>query len=237
MFFWRQEIIPGRWAAFTNTGAGNLAQHVGDEPASVLRRRQSLEAAMGVEQGSLRFMHQTHSADAVLAHPGPISDVTSADAQVSADGSVPLAVMVADCVPVVLSAGNQAGGASAVIHAGRQGVLTEVVANTVALMRSGGATDLVAWIGPAICGQCYEVPEEMRREVAAGVPAAWATTRWGTPGLDLPGAVRSQLGALGVTTRAVADAPSALCTLENDSLYSHRRSAEAGRFAGLIWTI
>ncbi|MHA7154935.1 polyphenol oxidase family protein [Arthrobacter sp. TMN-50] len=236
MFFWRQEITPGRWVAFTTAGAGNLALHVGDEPLSVGQRRRDLEAAMGVAAGSLRFMHQTHSADAVMAHPGPVSEVASADALVSSDGSVPLAVMVADCVPVVLSAGQGPGGASAVVHAGRQGVLTGVVANTVELMRLGGAQDLVAWIGPAICGQCYEVPEELRHEVAAVVPAAWATTRWGTPGLDLPGAVRSQLATLGVGTRTVADDASALCTLENESLYSHRRSAAAGRFAGLVWT-
>lgn len=236
MFFWRQEIYPGRWVAFTSTEAGNLAQHVLDEPASVLRRRRDLEAVMGVAAGSLRFLHQTHSADAVLANPGPVSEVASADAQVCPDGSVPLAVMVADCVPVVLSAGQEPDGASAVIHAGRQGVLRGVVANTVELMRGGGAEDLVAWIGPAICGHCYEVPEEMRREVAAAVPAAWATTRWGTPSLDLPGAVRSQLATLGVEIRAVADDPATLCTLDNEALYSHRRSAAAGRFAGLVWT-
>ena len=191
---------------------------------------------MGVPGGSLRFMNQTHSADAVLAPPGPISEVANADAQVCTDGSVPLAVMVADCVPVVLSAGPGPGGVSAVIHAGRQGVLSGVVANTVDLMRREGAQDLMAWIGPAICGQCYEVPEDMRREVAAAVPAAWATTRWGTPGLDLPGAVRSQLTTLGVEVRAVADDPSTLCTLDNEFLYSHRRSPAAGRFAGLIWS-
>ncbi|MHA7295452.1 polyphenol oxidase family protein [Arthrobacter sp. HLT1-21] len=236
MFFWRQEITPGRWVAFTNAEAGNLAHHVQDEPTSVRRRRRDLEGALGVAGGSLRFMHQTHSADAVLVHPGPIVEAVSADAQVSPDGSVPLAVMTADCVPVVLSAGRGPGGASAVIHAGRQGVLTGVVANTVELIRRGDAKDLTAWIGPAICGLCYEVPEKMRREVAAVVPAAWATTRWGTPGLDLPGAVRSQLATLGVEIRTVTDDASALCTLENESLYSHRRSPAAGRFAGLVWT-
>jgi len=235
VFFWRQEISPGRWAAFTDTEAGNLAQHVGDEPASVLRRRLSLEAAIGVGAGSLRFMHQTHSADAVTVERGS-DGIISADAMVSADGSVPLAVMVADCVPVVITAGKDFGGASAVVHAGRQGIQADIVQNTVNVMLSHGARELAAWIGPGICGQCYEVPEELRREVSAVVPAAWGTTRWATPSLDLPGAVLSQLAAAGVRARPVSDDASKLCTLENGSLYSHRRSSASGRFAGLVWT-
>lgn len=235
MFFWRQEIYPGRWAAFSNAEAGNLALHVGDEPASVLRRRAHLESAMDVPPGSLRFMHQTHSADAVVVGAGDDrSEVVAADALISDDGSVPLAVMVADCVPVVLSARGGAG-ATAVVHAGRQGVLDGIINNTVAELRRRGSVDLVAWIGPSICGDCYEVPAGMRDDVAAVVPAAWATTRWGTPGLDLPTAVASQLQQMEVQVRPVGDDPAQLCTLDNESLFSHRRSPASGRFVGLVW--
>lgn len=236
MFFWRQEIGPGRWVAFTNSEAGNLALHVGDQPASVLRRRRRLEAAMGVNEGSLRFMHQTHSATAEIVEDAVPGELISADALISVRGATPLAVMVADCVPVILSAGGGAGGATAVVHAGRQGTLDGVIAATVELLRSRQAQDLLAWIGPAVCGDCYEVPEAMRREVAAVVPAASATTRWGTPGLDLPRAVRAQLEALGVAVQQVSADSSTLCTLENGALYSHRRSPAAGRMAGLVWT-
>lgn len=235
MFFWRQEIYPGRWAAFSNAEAGNLALHVGDEPASVLRCRSHLESAMDVPPGSLRFMHQTHSADAVAVGAGDDrSEVVAADALISDDGSVPLAVMVADCVPVVLSARGGAG-ATAVVHAGRQGVLDGIINNTVAELRRRGSVDLVAWIGPSICGDCYEVPAGMRDDVAAVVPAAWATTRWGTPGLDLPTAVASQLQQMEVQVRPVGDDPAQLCTLDNESLFSHRRSPASGRFVGLVW--
>lgn len=234
MFFWRQEIYPGRWAAFSNAEAGNLALHVGDEPASVLRRRAQLESAMRVPKGSLRFMHQTHSADAVAVRSADDrAAVVTADAMISDDGSVPLAVMVADCVPVVLSARGGAG-ASAVVHAGRQGILDGIVNNTVAELRRLGTQDLVAWIGPSICGECYEVPADMRDDVAAVVPAAWATTRWGTPGLDLPAAVASQLQQMEVQVHPVGD-PTQLCTLDNESLFSHRRSPATGRFVGLVW--
>ncbi|MBP2217392.1 polyphenol oxidase family protein [Arthrobacter sp. CAN_C5] len=235
MFFWRQEIYPGRWAAFSDAGAGNLALHVGDEPASVLRRRAQLESAMDVPAGSLRFMHQTHSAHAVAVGSGDDrSAVVPADALISDDGSVPLAVMVADCVPVVLSA-RGGGGATAVVHAGRQGILGGIIENTVAQLRRNGTQDLVAWIGPSICGDCYEVPAGMRDDVAAVVPAARATTRWDTPGLDLPAAVASQLQQVEVQVFPVGDDPAQLCTLDNESLYSHRRSPASGRFVGLVW--
>lgn len=237
MFFWRQEISPGRWAAFSNAEAGNLALHVGDEPASVLRRRAQLESAMDVPAGSLRFMHQTHSADVVaVGSTDDRSEVITADALISDDGSVPLAVMVADCVPVVLSAGG-GDGATAVVHAGRQGILDGIITNTVAELRRLGAQDLVAWIGPSICGDCYEVPAGMRDDVAAEVPAAWATTRWGTPGLDLPGAVAWQLQQMEVQVCPVGDDPAQLCTLDNESLFSHRRSPASGRFVGLVWNL
>ena len=113
----------------------------------------------------------------------------------------PLAVMVADCVPIIL-VGDRAGGDGpvlAVVHAGRPGVASGVVPAAVARMQELGAAGLGAWIGPSVCGRCYEVPEEMRDHVAAQVPAARCTTSRGTPGLDLPAAVRSQLRDAGVT--------------------------------------
>ena len=144
----------------------------------------------------------------------------------------PLAVMVADCVPVVLAGATSEGRpVLAVAHAGRPGVAGGVVPATLERMRAEGAEDIRAWIGPSICGSCYEVPEGMRADVAAAVPATWATTSWGTPGLDLPAGVRSQLEANGVTVEY-----SGPCTLESEDLFSYRGNPETGRFAGLVWT-
>ena len=99
-------------------------------------------------------------------------------------------------------------------------------------MRDLGAGDLEAWVGPHVCGACYEVPEDMRAEVAALVPTTYAETRRGTPGLDLGAGVRAQLEAHGVTVHEVAR-----CTLEEETLHSYRRDGDrAGRFAGLVWT-
>ena len=93
-----------------------------------------------------------------------------------------------------------------------------------------GAAELTAWVGPHICGSCYEVPAELRQEVAAREPATAASTSWGTPALDIGAGVTAQLERAGV---AVVDV--ARCTLESPDLYSHRRDgASAGRSAGVI---
>lgn len=154
----------------------------------------------------------------------------TADAMVSTGAA--LAVMVADCVPVVLVGDTADGGVIlAVAHAGRPGVEADVVGAVVASMRAAGAGSIEAWLGPSVCGQCYEVPETMRAAVARKVPASFATTSWGTPALDLPAAVLAQLGANNVSAHASGE-----CTLENPEFYSHRRSmsdgSPEGRFIG-----
>lgn len=229
---------PGVWAAFTNVAAGNLALHVGDDPAAVHARRAALEEAAGLGSRHFRFMNQIHGNEvAVIAGPAPADPrppgAPTADAMVSV--GEPLAVMVADCVPIVLVGEGGAGGPSGpvlgVVHAGRPGLAAGVVPAAVAQMDALGATSVSAWIGPSICGKCYEVPEDMRADVAALVPAAWCTTSHGTPGLDLPAGVRSQLEAAGVAVEY-----SGGCTREDAELFSYRRDHHTGRFAGLVWT-
>ncbi len=228
--------------AFTDAGAGNLALHVGDDPAAVHRRRAELEAAAGLGGRSFRYMNQVHGNDvativgssemttATAEAPGPVPAAPTADAMVSM--TEPLAVLVADCVPVVLI-GEDAAGAPVlgVVHAGRPGVATEVVPAAVSRLRELGADSISAWVGPSVCGRCYEVPEGLRADVAAAVPATWCMTSTGTPGLDLPAGVRSQLEAAGVAIEY-----SGGCTLEDDTLFSYRRNSHTGRFAGLAWT-
>ena len=220
--------------AFTDAAAGNLALHVGDDSAAVLRRRAVLEAAAGISPRRFQYMNQVHGSDVVMIDSH--AEAPTADALVSRRS--PLAVMVADCVPVVMvgepsgrSAGSEALPVLAAVHAGRPGVASGVVPAAVAKMRALGATAIRAWLGPSVCGRCYEVPAAMREEVSAAVPAARSETSWGTPGLDLPAGVRSQLAAEGV--RIEYSGP---CTLEDDALFSYRRDRQTGRFAGLVWT-
>ena len=226
MFHWRADIMPGVSAAFTDVQAGNLALHVGDDPAAVLDRRARLEQSIGVGPRSLRFMNQVHgNTVAVMDAAAPAPE---ADAMVSR--GLPLAVMVADCIPVLLAGESAAGPVLAAVHAGRPGIANGVLPAAVDSMLSLGASRIRAWLGPSICGSCYEVPAALRDEVAALVPATRSTTSWGTPALDLPAGARSQLEAAGVGVEYAGD-----CTLETEAIYSYRRDRNTGRFAGLVW--
>lgn len=228
--------------AFTSVAEGNLALHVGDVPEDVLRRRRSLESGLGLDPGSLRFMNQTHSVrihevpsagSAATRSDGPDSAAwgPDADAMICRDGSVPLAVMVADCLPVVFAASGHDGGlVTAVAHAGRKGLLGGILQGTVEAIRAAGGHDLHAWIGPAVCGACYEVPADMAAEADALLPGIAATSRWGTASLDLPATAARLLADRGVDVVSPAS-----CTLEDADYYSHRRDPQSGRLAGIVW--
>lgn len=216
---------------FTDSTAGNLAFHVGDDPGVVAGNRERLDAQLTALTGGpvrLQYMNQVHGRDVVTIADSQLVPGPTADAMVS-DRSA-LAVMVADCVPVVLL-GDVAHGpyVVAVAHAGRPGVQHGVIAATVERMRAAGAHTIEAWLGPSVCGQCYEVPAQLRADVAAVVPEAFATTSWGTPSLDLPAAVRVQLAELGVTSHVPGP-----CTLEHPEFFSHRRAVRDGEAEGRL---
>jgi copper oxidase (laccase) domain-containing protein len=119
----------------------------------------------------------------------------------------------------------------AAVHAGRPGLVAGVVPAAVRTMRALGASDVRAWVGPHVCGGCYEVPEQMRADVTAVVPEAHASTSWGTPSVDIGAGVRAQLSALDVDV-----AGAARCTMEDEDLFSYRRQGRvSGRLAGLVW--
>jgi len=227
LFLWRAEVLPGVSVAFTDTRAGNLALHVGDDADAVRQRRRVLEDAAGLTHGSLRFMNQVHGTAVEMMESG--TPAPTADAMVSR--GLPLAVMVADCIPAVLVGEGPDGPVLAAVHAGRPGIANGILPAAVERMQAEGATAIRAWLGPSICGNCYEVPAELRAEVAGQVPSTWATTSWGTAALDLPAGARSQLEAAGVVLEYAGP-----CTLESDQLFSYRRSTTTGRFAGLVWS-
>ena len=198
----------------------NLALHVGDDPRAVRANRSRLAGSLGVDR--VVFMEQVHGCDVAVVRSAA-GDPQGVDALVTDQPGVAIAVLVADCVPVVISAGRGV----AVVHAGRRGVQGGVVANAVQQLRSVADGPLSARVGPAVCGSCYEVPELMQQEVSAVVPEAASTTTQGTPALDLVAGVRAQLAALGVEV-ATTPVP---CTIESPRLYSHRRDGVTGRFA------
>ena len=171
---------------------------------------------------------QVHGADvAVVDADSPVTRPV-ADAVATRQPDVVLMVRVADCVPVLFLA--EETGAVAAAHCGRPGLLAGVVPRTVETLRAWGESSIAAWVGPHVCGGCYEVPVEMQDEVAGAVPAARSTTSWGTPSLDLGAGVRAQLEEHGVTVVDVSR-----CTRESPDLFSYRRDGDrAGRLAGLI---
>ena len=234
MFWWQDDVGQGVRVAFTDRRAGNLALHTGDDADAVRARRAALERSMGVPADSLLFLDQVHGTEVVDADRAGGPAVPTADAAVTATG-VPLAVMVADCVPVVLVGRGPAGPVTAVAHAGRRGLLDGVLERAVEQVLGRGARTPAAWIGPSVCGSCYEVPEFMREEAAARIPAVAATTSWGTPALDLRAGARDVLASLGVDVVEPSGGPGPSCTLENGGLSSHRRDPASGRIVGLVW--
>ena len=144
---------------------------------------------------------------------------------------VALLSRAADCVPVLLA--DPETGWIGAVHSGRPGLAAGVLPAALDQLRTQGASPTTAWIGPHVCGACYEVPAEMRAEVAAVVPEAASTTSWGTPALDLGAGIRAQLRDAGITDVREVGA----CTREDPTWPSYRRDgAAATRFAGVIWS-
>ncbi|MFD0371840.1 peptidoglycan editing factor PgeF [Streptomyces sp. NPDC059071] len=214
----------------------NLGGAVGDEPTAVRANRKLAAEELGLDPARVVWMNQVHGADvAVVEGPwsGGSDAVPSVDAIVTATRGLALAVLTADCVPVLLA--DPVAGVAAAAHAGRPGMTAGVVPAAVQAMTELGAdaSRITARTGPSVCGRCYEVPEAMRAEVAAVEPAAHAETSWGTPAVDVAAGVRAQLERLGV--RDVEDA--GVCTLESRDHYSYRRDRTTGRLAGYVWLI
>ena len=183
--------------------------------------------ALGLD--ALVFADQVHGT-AVAVVDGPrAAAVAATDALVTATPGLGLVVMAADCLPVLLA--DPGAGVVAAAHAGRAGLAAGVLQQTLAAMRDLGARDVTAVVGPAACGRCYELPEELADEVGAAVPGSRSTTRAGTPAVDLTA------GAVGVLRDAgVAVTTAGGCTIEQpDRFFSYRRDGRTGRHAGIVW--
>ncbi|MFE2528834.1 peptidoglycan editing factor PgeF [Streptomyces sp. NPDC059382] len=212
----------------------NLGGAVGDDPAAVRANRAAAAKSLGLAPELVIWMNQVHGRDvAVVDGPWDAEReaIPSVDAVVTARRGLALAVLTADCVPVLLA--DPVAGIAGAAHAGRPGLVAGVVPAAVEAMIALGADPgrLVARTGPAVCGRCYEVPAEMRDAVAEVVPAAWAETSWGTPAVDVVAGVHAQLARAGV---ANADR-SPVCTLESRDHFSYRRDRVTGRLAGYVW--
>ena len=209
----------------------NLGDHVGDDPADVAANRSRVARELRVPEDRLVWMNQVHGAGVAVVDGPQAGAVPRTDALVTAAPGLVLCVLVADCVPILLA--DTETGVVAAVHAGREGVRQGVVPAALSAMASLGARarHVTALLGPAVCGACYEVPAEMQADVARVAPAAAVRTRKGTPGLDLRSGVAEILRRAGIPE--VVQDPR--CTVEDPTLFSHRRDGVTGRQAGLVW--
>lgn len=253
MFSYRADPPPrgGVGVAFTDRHDGvsdadigplNLGRIGVDELDHVRENFTRVRAALGVS--SIACVDQRHTTEVRVVgdadwERGPEQHLGSAvpgqranpvaDALVSTRPDVALCVRIADCLPVLLA--DAEAGVIGAAHAGRVGLAAGVVTNTVRVMREHGATTITAWLGPHVCGRCYEVEAEMADEVGAVLPGSRTSTSWGTPALDLAAGAVHQLEDLGCRVRRHDQ-----CTRTTTGLHSHRRDgARSGRLAALVW--
>ena len=198
----------------------NLALHVEDEAATVLRNRDVIEQSYGTTV----YMNQVHGNN-VEVISAPMDQILTCDGLVTNVAGITLAVLVADCIPLLLSSQNIV----AAVHVGRRGLVNGVAAKTVNIMRELGADEITAKLGPSICGPCYEVDQVTYEEVISIHPSARSKTSAGSPALDLPTALVADLAKLSIESHV-----DSRCTQEDDDLFSYRKSHRTGRQAGLI---
>ena len=199
----------------------NLGDHVDDSPTDVQSNREILRA----QHGAVQFMNQVHGSRIAIIE-SVTDEIPTADALVTGISGITLAVMVADCIPLLLTSPEVV----AAVHVGRRGLVNGVAVKTVDLMHEMGASNIDAFIGPAICGRCYEVSQEVQDEVLALHPLAISQTAAGTPALDLSKALKAALNAVGITR--ISDEE--ICTVESSDHFSYRRDGVTGRQVGLV---
>lgn len=246
MFRWQHVIPPApqaapgdaawgvRWGVTDRFGGAsqgsyaefNLGAKTADDAGAVAANRSALAAQFGVALTDLRFMAQQHGDAIELVRSGD-GVLPACDALITDDPSVALAVLVADCTPVLLV--DRVAGWVGAVHAGRAGMTLGLVSTCIQRLREHGAQHLQALVGPSICGRCYEVPEEMRAQVSADHACAHTTSWSGTPAIDVAAAVVQQLHEADVPMTWLPG-----CTRESNDLYSHRGDPHTGRFAAVV---
>lgn len=209
----------------------NLGLHVGDDAEDVLANRARLARVLGLRAEQFVWMEQLHTNTVTVVDAEQDSPVEATDALVTTVRGLALAVLVADCTPVLLA--DHAAGVVAAVHAGRIGARNGIVARTVEQMCALGARPaaMQALLGPAAAGRSYEVPEAMAADVEEHLPGSRTLTAQGTPGVDIRAGVLRQLLSLGVVN--IESDPRD--TVTDTSFFSYRREGKTGRQAGVIW--
>jgi len=222
----------------------NLGDHVGDNPFAVGANRAVLHAAIAARPV---FLSQVHGIGVVELGHGT-GHGTVADACITAEPGVACTIMVADCLPVLFT--NAQGSFVAAAHAGWRGLAGQAGMGVLESVshrflppahpeRARAAARTMAWLGPCIGPQAFEVGPEVKAAFEAHDPLAAACFKPAAAGkwlADLPGLARQRLRALGVTQIFGNDGSASWCTVHNPSrFFSHRRDGVSGRMAACIW--
>lgn len=216
-------------------GGLNLGDHVADDAESVQRNRQRLGELCPSEPVWLKQVHGTRVVNATEVNTATVHGVPEADASFSTQAGVVCAILTADCMPVLFC--DQHGSVVAAAHAGWRGLSLGVLENTVATMREQGATDVMAWMGPAIGPQKFEVGEDVVEaftHLGAVAKSAFIpiSDRSGKFLANLPLLVKCILNKQEVMHISGGTD----CTVSDEQrFYSFRRDAITGRMASLIW--
>lgn len=208
----------------------NLGLRCGDETATVIDNRQQLAAALALRSAP-RWLRQVHGVD-VAIEPSLLEP--EADASVTSTSCMVLAMLTADCLPVVFSAKD--GSEIAAAHAGWRGLADGMLEATVAAMRTP-SSDIVSWLGPCAGPQAYEIGHEVfdafvSRDASAA--SAFVATRPGHWRVDLYALARQRLADAGIAPDKIYGG--GLCTISDPQrFFSHRRDQRTGRMATLVW--
>lgn len=219
----------GPWDDGAGGGGLNLGMNSGDTPENVAANRQRLRALLPAEPAWLKQVHGTRVVDAAQINGTP-----EADASFANQPGVVCAILTADCMPVLFA--DRAGRVVGAAHAGWRGLAGGVLEATVAAMRDAGANDIMAWMGPAIGPQHFEVGQDVYAAFTAQDPQAMAAFQ-GRP--EHPGKFYCDLYTLAARRLQAAGVEAAgggRCTFaESELFYSYRRDRVTGRMASLIW--
>lgn len=217
----------------------NLGEHVGDHPMAVTSNRQSLQAHLGAARAV--FLKQVHGVEVAQLTPESL-DGLAADACVTAYTHVACTIMVADCLPVLLT--DHQGRVVAAAHAGWRGLAAGVIEKTVhaiCLKAQVDAASLRVWLGPCIGPTVFEVGAEVReafiqQDAQADVYFVAHPQHQNKWLANLSGLARQRLQALGVAFVAGNDGTMPWCTvIQSSRFFSYRRDGRTGRFAACIW--
>ena len=211
----------------------NLALHVGDDPERVAANRIALAQSLGISYQQLFFMNQVHGTTIVeidkSVAPGSIFEC---DGLITQLPDVGLAVLVADCAPLLLMGSRKV----AAIHVGWRGLFGGIVEKAVALMDGESFTAL---IGPTICGNCYEISDDLaERAQSQGFVVGHSTrstfNNEDRSTLDIPRSILSIINGL-VPDQVKEATWNGVCTFESHEHFSYRREQVTGRQAGVVF--